>query len=87
METDLGDLGSTLSGGQRQRIGILRAIFAERPIMVLDEPNSALDDENSQIVLALIKSLEGVTVILTTHKESLLEGFDQVLRLSETSLD
>ncbi|MDA8751055.1 ABC transporter ATP-binding protein/permease [Planktomarina temperata] len=87
LETDLGDLGSTLSGGQRQRIGILRAIFAERPIMVLDEPNSALDDENSQIVLALIKSLEGVTVILTTHKESLLEGFDQVLRLSETSLD
>jgi len=86
LETDLGDLGSSLSGGQRQRIGILRAIFADRPLMVLDEPSSALDDENSHTVLALVKSLKDVTVILTTHKENLLEDFDQVLTLSQSSL-
>ena len=58
-----------LSGGQLQIVAITRALIQETPIIILDEPMSALDLGNQVIILRLIKELsnQGKTIIFTTH--------------------
>src|SRR5260370_5425428 len=56
-DTVLGERGVTLSGGQRQRIAIARAAVRRAPILILDEPATALDEENQRIILEAIQRL------------------------------
>jgi len=81
---------SALSGGQQQRVGLARALVAEKPILLLDEPFSALDDENRQKALALVKEITAehnlVTLIVTHDKSDIVALGAQELRLQRQPL-
>lgn len=87
-DTPLGTDGSNLSGGQRQRIGLARALFGDPAVVVLDEPNSNLDDTGEKALVEAIKDLKarGTTVVLITHRMSTLSVADKVLVLNDGAL-
>lgn len=79
-DTIVGSGGSVLSAGQRQRVGLARAVYKLPRLIVLDEPNSNLDDEGERALIELIGSLrsQGSAVMLITHKRQLLATVDKV---------
>jgi ATP-binding cassette, subfamily C, bacterial LapB len=83
----LSDRGEGLSGGQRQSIALARAMYGSPPIMVLDEPTSAIDtDTEATLVNRLKQELAGRTLILVTHRPSLLALVDRVILMSRGRL-
>ncbi|MDH4396078.1 MAG: type I secretion system permease/ATPase [Limnobacter sp.] len=83
-DTMLGDQGAGLSGGQRQRLGLARALYGNPKIVVLDEPNSNLDDAGEAALIEAINHQRnlGHTVILATHKPSLLTVTNNLMYLN-----
>ena len=76
----VGEQGEGLSGGQRQAVAVARAVIGDAPILVLDEPTSAMDPASERQLLDRLKSsLQGKTVVLVTHKPSMLELVDTVI--------
>ena len=84
-DTPLGVEGSNLSGGQRQRIGLARALYGDPAFIVLDEPNSNLDDAGEKALVDAIKDLKarGKTVVLMTHRVSTLSVVDKLMVLAD----
>ena len=80
-DTAIGDSGGQLSGGQRQRIALARALYGTPRLVVLDEPNSNLDDAGEAALLAAINDLRtnGSTVFIITHRPGPLAAVDQLL--------
>jgi putative ABC transport system ATP-binding protein len=80
-----------LSAGERQRGALIRALVADTPILMLDEPTAALDTENVRIMLDLLVNLraEGRTILATTHDRRLAEDprLDGVVRLADGALE
>ncbi len=87
-DTQLGPEGIGLSGGQRQRIGLARALYGSPRLVVLDEPNAALDSEGEQALVTTLRELKehGVTLVVITHKPALLAGADKLMVLQEGQL-
>lgn len=76
----VGERGESLSGGQRQGIGLARAVLHNAPILLLDEPTSAMDfSTEAQITQNITKFAEGKTVVLVTHRTSLLSLVTRVI--------
>src|SRR5216117_807220 len=74
-DTQVGERGVQLSGGQRQRVAIARAFLKDSPVLILDEPTSAVDTEAEAAILGAIRRLmRGRAVILITHRSSMLES-------------
>lgn len=84
-DTHLGDGGAGLSGGQKQRLGLARAMYDDPSLIVLDEPNSNLDDTGEQALLAAIIDLRkrGKTIVLITHRTSILSATNKLLLLHD----
>ena len=82
----LGERGCSLSEGQMQRIAIARAIFADCPILLLDESTSALDEITEARLLENIHSLTDKTVVIVTHRKAALSICDRVLQFTETGV-
>ncbi|HJV84321.1 MAG TPA: type I secretion system permease/ATPase [Noviherbaspirillum sp.] len=84
-DTQLGDGGAGLSGGQKQRIGLARAMYGDPSLLVLDEPNSNLDDVGEQALLMAINDLRqrGKTIVLITHRTSVIGITNKLLLLRE----
>ena len=84
-DTPLGDGGGGLSGGQKQRLGLARAMYDDPSLIVLDEPNSNLDDVGEQALVAAINDLRGrgKTIVLITHRTSALSTTNKLLLLRD----
>ncbi|EXI68785.1 MAG: Type I secretion system ATP-binding protein PrsD [Candidatus Accumulibacter sp. SK-11] len=84
-DTPLGDGGSALSGGQKQRIGLARALYGDPVLIVLDEPNSNLDDQGEAALAETLRRLKANkrTVVIITHRMSTLAVADSILVMHE----
>ncbi|MBL8837927.1 MAG: ATP-binding cassette domain-containing protein, partial [Alphaproteobacteria bacterium] len=87
--TRLGDGGRALSAGQRQRVGLARAVFGRPKLVVLDEPDSALDiDGEAALERAILQLKEaGTTVVVVTHRPRLLGVADKILVVRNGAVD
>jgi ATP-binding cassette subfamily C exporter for protease/lipase len=84
-DTRLGDAGAGLSGGQKQRIGLARAMYGDPSLIVLDEPNSNLDDVGEQALVNAVLDLRqrGKTIVLITHRTSIIGATSKLLLLRD----
>ncbi len=84
LDTQIGERAERLSGGQKQAISIARALLYDPPIMILDEPTTAMDPGSERRLITRLKSiLKTKTTILITHKGTLLDLVDKVLLLDQ----
>jgi len=84
-DTEVGGDGSILSGGQRQRVGLARAIYGDPTFVVLDEPNSSLDETGDAALAQTVRDMKarGTTFVLMTHRTSILPVADKMLVLRD----
>jgi ATP-binding cassette subfamily C protein EexD len=84
-DTVIGGSSGVLSGGQRQRIGLARAIYGSPSLIVLDEPNSNLDDQGEKELVAAIQRIKqsGCTVVIISHRTMVLSAVDKLLVLKD----
>ncbi|MFJ5799315.1 thiol reductant ABC exporter subunit CydD [Streptomyces decoyicus] len=84
LDTMVGEHGARLSGGQRQRLALARALLADFPVLVLDEPAEHLDLATADALTAdLLAATEGRTTVLITHRLTGLDAVDEVLVLDQ----
>ena len=79
-----GENGIVLSGGQKQRVALARALYNNPAVLILDEPNSNLDEEAEQYLirtLLRLRSEKATTCVVITHKKALLEVASKILML------
>jgi len=85
LEDKWGKKLSSLSQGERQRISLARALVKKPKVLLADEPSSALDDQNTEKVIELIKSQAkevGATLIIVTHDQRLKDNFQHKIELT-----
>jgi len=87
-ETEVGPEGARLSGGQRQRVGLARALYGKPVFVLLDEPNSSLDEVGDAALAAAIAEHKagGTTFVVITHRTSVLGVVDKMLLLRDGAM-
>lgn len=84
-DTVIGAAGGILSGGQSQRIGLARVLYGQPKLVVLDEPNSNLDDQGERELVEAVRRLKagGSTVVVISHRTMILQMMDKMLVLND----
>ena len=84
LEQKLSDGGAGVSAGQRRRIGLARILVRDSPVILLDEPSAALDEDTEALVVAAVQRLRdaGRTVVVVAHRPALLDVADTVVTLA-----
>lgn len=87
LERQVGEGGLLLSGGQRQAVAIARAFLARPPILIMDEPTSSMDNRSELHIKTQLKQLkESETLLLITHKTSMLDVVDRVIVMEKGTI-
>ena len=86
LDAELGELGAGLSEGQTQRLSLARAIYSKHPIIMLDESTSALDPKTEEKLLTNLKGLENRTLVIITHRQSVVDVCDQNIHFGQEGL-
>ena len=88
-DTVIGSGAVVLSGGQRQRIGLARAIYDNPVFVVLDEPNSNLDEQGEMALLKTVEELKqsGTTVVIITHRPNILKVTNKILIMNSGKIE
>jgi ATP-binding cassette subfamily C protein EexD len=83
-ETNITSTSGALSAGQRQRVGLARALYGKPKLIILDEPNSNLDEQGERELLVALRQMKeaGSTVIVISHRTSILELTDKLLLMA-----
>ena len=83
-DTPIGEGGVALSGGMRQRVGLARALYGDPRLLILDEPNSNLDEDGERALAHAMAQAKaaGRTVIVVTHRPQLLAHVDRIMVMS-----
>lgn len=84
-DTKIGAADAQLSGGQKQRLALARALYNDPVLLILDEPNSALDNDGSEALNAVVANMkgEGKAVLIMTHRPTAISGCDKLLVLDQ----
>ena len=84
INSQIGENGALLSGGQRKRLGLARAIYSQKPILILDEVTSGLDKKTELSILKDLKIMsKNKLIILITHNSNDLLFFDKIINLDK----
>jgi ATP-binding cassette subfamily C exporter for protease/lipase len=88
-DTHLSEMGMALSGGQKQLLAIARAFYNQPQMIILDEPNSNLDEVGEKTVMEALVNLksQGKTIFIIAHRLNQLTGIDYILSLKEGKID
>ncbi|MBV7262773.1 type I secretion system permease/ATPase [Photobacterium sp. WH24] len=87
LDRQVGEGGQALSGGQKQAIAIARALLTEPKVLVMDEPSSSMDNKAEQALKQVLNRLDNdETLILFTHKTSMLDVVDRIVVLEQGQL-
>ena len=82
LDTHITNYQYCFSGGERQRMALARVLLRKPQILILDEATSSLDRENETLIMKVLTQLkETTTIVLVTHRESVLPWCDHVVKL------
>jgi len=85
LDTPVGETGSAVSGGEARRIALARALVANAPVLLLDEPTEGLDGATEQTVVERLKvRLQGTTLLVVTHRPACLQLAERIVRIGAT---
>ena len=84
-DTVISSNAGALSAGQRQKLGLARAIYNDPKLIILDEPNSNLDDQGERSLLTTLRKIKesGRTIIIITHRTSILALVDKLILMKD----
>ncbi len=83
-DTLVGERGVRLSGGQKQRLAVARALLTDAPLLLLDEPTSAVEPESEALIIeALERLMQGRTTLVVSHRLSLARTADRVVVIAD----